>query len=138
MLRCQPPLIQFSSSRRSFHDGMWEEYASLDVDCFTCGSALSENLLTKISEGEKWYRGLDQPSQVYLSEIFGLKHTVEGPNRIPYARLPDGGLAYFCPILCLGCSTTNIAVVEFYELQPARYIAKLQGFAGCERYDQST
>ena len=138
MNRCKPPLIQFSSSKIPFHDGMHEESALLEFNCCNCKLPLFGNLLSSISLGEKWFRETAQSDQIYLSKLFNLKHNIEGPNHIPYARFQNGGIAYFCLLTCQGCNSVNISVVEFYEMQPARYIAKLQGLTVFDETNENT
>jgi hypothetical protein len=48
-----------------------------------------------------------------------------------------GGIAYFCLLTCQDCNSANIAVIEFYEMQPARYIAKLQELAVCDETNKN-
>lgn len=138
MIRCKPPLIKFSSSKIPFHDGMYEESALLEFNCCNCKLPLSGNLLSNISRGNEWFRKTAQSDQVYLSTLFNLKHSVEGHNHIPYARFQNGDIAYFCLLICQNCNSTNIAVIEFYEMQPARYIAKLQGLAVRDETNENT
>ncbi|MCP2067941.1 hypothetical protein [Pseudomonas laurylsulfatiphila] len=116
---------------------MHEESALLEFNCCNCKLLLSENLLSNISRGEKWFRQTLQSDQVYLSKLFNLKHSVEGHNHIPYAHFQNGGIAYFCLLTCQDCNSANIAVIEFYEMQPARYIAKLQGLAVCDETNKN-
>jgi len=117
---------------------MHEESALLEFNCCNCKLPLSENLLSSISRSKEWFRQAAHSDKVYLSKLFNLKYSIEGHDHIPYARFQNGDIAYFCILICQNCNSTNIAVIEFYEMQPARYIAKLQGLTVCDETNENT
>ncbi|MBL4665319.1 MAG: hypothetical protein JKY23_05145 [Nitrospinaceae bacterium] len=120
------------NSQAPFHDGMHEEKVRLLVDCNKCGHRFDENLLSSLDKGEQWYRSLMESEQRYIAKEFGYKFEIVGPNNIPYARFKNGNVVYFIDLLCPKCNTLTLAVVDFYEMQPARYIATLAGVAEME------
>jgi hypothetical protein len=112
-----------------FHDGMHEEKVRLHVDCGNCGHEFDENLLSSLDNGEEWFRSLGESEQRHIAKEFGYKFEIAGPNSIPYVRFEDGSMVYLVNLPCPKCNTLTVAAVDFYEKQPARYIATLVGLA---------
>lgn len=116
-----------------FHDGMHEEKARLHVTCGECSHDFDENLLSCLAEGEKWFRSLMERDQQQVAEQFGYTYEVVGPKAIPCISLKNNRRAYLINLSCPVCNTLTLAAVDFYEMQPARYIAKLVGLAQVEK-----
>jgi len=115
-----------------FHDGMHEEKVRLQFDCGNCGHEFYENLLSSLDKGEEWFRSLPETEQRQIAKEFGYKLEIIGPNSIPYVRLKNGNIAYLINAICQKCNILTVAAVDFYEVQPARYIASLVGLAEIE------
>lgn len=115
-----------------FHDGMHEDKVRLHFDCGNCGHTFDENLLSSLDKGEDWFRSLTEPEQRSIAKGFGYKFEIVGPNNIPYVRFKNGNMAYLVNLPCPTCNTLSLVAVDFYEMQPARYIASLIGVAEVE------
>ncbi len=117
------------ATTEQFHDGLHEETARFRIAC-SCGCSIEQNALAAISTGQVWYRRLPRDSQRYVAGAFEFTFSIEGPREFPYARLSNGRQLYFCPVRCPTCEREYVAAVDFYEMQPARYIGSLRGVAG--------
>jgi hypothetical protein len=115
-----------------FHDGMHEEKVRLHFDCGRCGHEFDENLLSSLDKGEDWFRSLTEFDQRSIAKGFGYKYEIVGPNSIPYVRFKNDNMAYLVNLHCPKCNTLSLVAVDFYEMQPARYIASLVAAAEVE------
>jgi hypothetical protein len=88
-------------------------------------------VLAAISSGERWYRSLSRQEQHALADVFRLRLSVEGPKELAYAWMENGRHVYFTLEECGACGGESVAAIDFYEIQPARYIGVLQGFVSC-------
>lgn len=118
-------ILRSDSQSAPFHDGMHEEQARLITSCTKCSHRFDVNLLSSISNGEKWFRSLTEIDQRHISKAFDCEFEFVGPNKIPYSILNNGRNAYYINLVCPDCEATSLVVVDFYEMQPARYIAVL-------------
>lgn len=112
-----------------FHDGSHEEKVRLKVNCVNCDHQFDRNLLLSLSKGEKWFRCLAKADQRAIADRLGYKYEIVGPNNTPYVRFKSGNMAYLVNLECPTCKTITLASVDFYEMQPARYIATLNALA---------
>lgn len=128
----QLKVIENSTNPTPFHDGMHEEKACLHFDCGHCGNEFDENLLSSLDKGEDWFRTLTESDQKSIAKGFGYKYEIVGPNKIPYVRFQNGNMAYLVNLPCPKCNTLSLVAVDFYEKQPARYIASLIAAAEVE------
>jgi len=124
-----PPFIAYAKRKTPFHDGMGEERAELRFDCSACGQAIVRNALSCVDAGSDWFRSLPIAHQQVVADAFDCALERFGPNAIAMARFPNGRQAFCCPTVCLACRSEYVLAIEFYELQPARYIGVLQGAA---------
>nr|WP_159063654.1 hypothetical protein [Thaumasiovibrio occultus] len=111
------------------HDGMHEDNACLSLTCCQCGAVLKTGLLAGIAQGKHWYHALPTTEQQGLVTAFGYQLSLLG--NIPMVKLPSGRNAYFVLLDC-ACNERWLAVVEYYEYQPARYKATLVATARFE------
>ena len=123
------PTQVFSAKRVPFHDGMDEGDASFEFACPTCARICTRHAYSAVSEGGRWYASLTRQEQRAIADVFGFAFSVEGPSQSAYARMPHGELAWFSLETCPQCATQSVVAIEFYEMQPARYIGVLQGVA---------
>jgi len=130
MIDLQPPIIEYAAYRPPFHDGMREENACATFQCSTCGSTVERNVLSAISSGTEWFRSLSLADQETVTRSFACTLEFVGPSAIAYPRFPNGDAAYICTAECKSCQASYLLAIQFYEKQPARYIAVLQGVAG--------
>jgi hypothetical protein len=86
-------------------------------------------VLSAISQGQTWYRGLPAGDQRGLAEAFGFSFRVKGPRELPYAYMSNGRQSYFWLNRCSGCTSEYEVAIGFYGKQPARYIGTIQGIA---------
>lgn len=115
-----------------FHDGMHEDKVRLQVDCGKCGHQFDEHLLSSLDRGEEWFRSLIRSEQRDIANQFGYQFEILGSNSRPYLRFKNGSIAYLVNLSCPKCKVLTLAAVDFYEKQPARYIATLVGIAEAE------
>ncbi|WP_449465476.1 hypothetical protein [Stenotrophomonas humi] len=130
MIDIQLPLITYSPNRPPFHDGMNEERACAKFRCASCGGTVELNVLSGISSGREWFWALPLQDQELIARAFSCTLEFIGPKPSAYPRFPNGDAAYFCTVQCGNCRAGHVVAIEFYEKQPARYIAVLQGVAG--------
>jgi hypothetical protein len=130
MTDLEPPLILYSRERAPFHDGMREEHACATFVCQACQHTVERNVVSGISAGTEWFRSLPVADQQHLATTFSCTLEFIGPQAHAWAAFPNGRSAYFCTARCGNCSKSYVLAIDFYEMQPARYIAILQGVAG--------
>lgn len=128
----QLKVIENSTNPVPFHDGMHEEKVRLHFDCGHCGNEFDENLLSSLDKGKDWFRSLTESDQRSIAKGFGYQYEIEGPNNIPYIHFKNGHMAYLVNLPCPKCNTLSLVAVDFYEKQPARYIASLMASAEVE------
>ena len=130
MIDVKPPVLIYAAHRPPFHDGMHEEHASATFRCTSCGSTVERNVLSAISSGMKWFRSLPLADQQTVTKAFLCTLEFVGPSAIAYPHFPNGDAAYICTAECERCQSCYLLAIQFYEKQPARYVAVLQGVAG--------
>ncbi|PMQ05711.1 hypothetical protein DyAD56_07940 [Dyella sp. AD56] len=129
-MRIDEPFLQPSSNRPPLFDGMHEELATLTIQCHGCGRHLQQNVLSFVSVAGQWFRELPTNDREEIVRTFGCE--VSEYDGHPIVRAHGGGQPYFGPVLCGDCSTIHLIYLNFFEKQPARYVAVLQGAARIE------
>jgi len=127
MTKFEPPFLTYLASRPPFYDGFGEENARVRFTCLACGEEVRDRVLDCISKGDPWFRSLAASEQRAIADTFGLRLDQVGPASTPYLRFATGRSAYCCTTSCPVCAAGYLVVVDFYEMQPTRYIGILQG-----------
>ncbi|AXK71247.1 hypothetical protein DWG18_02380 [Lysobacter sp. TY2-98] len=130
MIDLEPPLLVYSQDRHPFHDGMREKHACLAFQCEACGHTVERNVLSAVSAGTEWFRSLPLEDQRHIASTFSCTLEFVGPKALAWAAFPNGRSGYFSTARCGNCGKAYVVAIDFYEMQPARYIALLQGVAG--------
>ncbi len=80
-----------------------------------------------IDQADVWFQNEPESIQQYIAGHFGCGQR-EFDGRL-YFKSHDEGFPYFAISECSICKTPSLLYVSFYEMQPGRYIATLQGAA---------
>lgn len=106
-------------------DGVDEAQAVLKVDCVACEHAFSQNLLASLDKGAQWFGGLTKSEQRYIATELGLRFAKNPLFQAHDVLFDNDRAAYFADLSCPQCQSHTLAVVDFYEKQPSRYVGTL-------------
>jgi hypothetical protein len=107
-------------------DGPDEINATISVPCGACGFPNQLRAIDLISQSRSWLGTLDSGQIDRIKQAFDCSvHTASDFVHLSYSNEP----AYCSNASCSSCSKQFIVCMQFYELQPMRYITKLVGAA---------
>jgi hypothetical protein len=121
------PFLRPERGRKPFFDGMHEELAAFEFACGSCNLEIAVNVLEFICRADTWFRGLQDSQQTQILRFFDCRNGVWRGH--PIIESHDDGQPYFGLHVCNACHSKHLLYVSFYELQPARYVARFQGAA---------
>lgn len=124
-VRIHSLFLQPERGRIPFFDGMHEETAAFALNCQCCRSDTVVHVLEFISQADSWFRGLAESKQNQILQCFGCRRGNWRGH--PIIESHDDGQPYFGLHVCSVCHCRVLLYVSFYELQPARYVARFQG-----------
>jgi len=106
---------------------MHEETANFSFPCQDCRHEINVSVLDFLENAYSWFRGLDENKQSKITELFACGIREYDGHKLVQSH--DSGFPYFGIIACNKCGCDHLLYVSYYEMQPARYIARFQGGA---------
>ena len=121
MVEIKKFIILPDKSRRPFFDGMETQSASFTFICALCGTLNVVDLWLFLDESKKWLQDIG------VEEAQKVRKILQRPISSGFFMSHEGGYPYLNICYCHHCREKYLLYVGFYEFQPARYFATLQG-----------
>lgn len=126
-MRLLPPYIQALADRPPFFDGADYPSAELAMTCGKCNGRMAVNLISFVDQAADWLRHQPETERRAITAHFGCTWKEIHGRQIVCSH--DKGEPYFGLQACGSCGAQSLVYVSFYERQPGRYVATLQGAA---------
>jgi len=130
-MHIHPPFLKIDHQRQPFFDGIHEATAQLSFRCQGGEHQVDLNLLDFLSTAQTWFEALSNEEQSQIILHFSCTRTLFNGHEL--LRSHSNEPVYFGITTCPICKRAYLLYLSYYEKQPGRYIARLQGAAGVER-----
>ena len=130
-MHIHPPFLKIDHQRPPFFDGTHEDSAQLSFRCQGGEHQVDLTLLDFLSTAQTWFEALSKVDRSQIIRHFSCTRTLFDGHEL--LRSHSNEPAYFGIATCPICQCSHLLYLSYYEKQPGRYVARLQGAASVER-----